>query len=181
MSLSSAFQNLRAGPVVRAGGFGLKDATIRKWVSQGLKLADRETRDTGAPRYDLADAARLFMLDQLTRRARMDSAPAIRAVNCAWTHLALIASHELDALDDPTDAPATPRYELQMLDATENASDPVILLVGSEEYIAQRQADRGLWLSITMDLREIVREARNRLAIELGVDMSHARFDFADA
>ncbi len=146
-----------------------------------LVLGDRSTRETGNPRYDLADCARLFMLHILTKKIRMDARPAIWVVNKAYDYIAEIAEAELQAIGTGA-APDCPRYELMLpamsLDVETN---PEIRLYTDEASIADRESNRGMWCKITMDLREIVRHARNELSCVMGHSLSGLRHDFADA
>lgn len=177
---ADVFRNLRAGPVFKAGR--INDATIRGWIANyGLELGDRAEREAGRPLYDLADCARVFMLHILTKKIHMEAEPAVWIVNKAHTHIAHIAAKELAAIGTG-EAPDCPRYELTMpamsLDVTTN---PEIRLHSSPAAVADRNASRGRWCEIVMDLREIVRHARNELANVQGFSTSGLRHDFADA
>ena len=177
---SDELRHLRAGPVISAGR--MNDATIRGLIAEhGLKLGDREGRETGNPRYDLADCARVFLLHILIKKLRMGSEPAVWAVNAAHAHLGVIAEGELAAIGTG-EAPDCPRYELRLpamsLDAETN---PVIRLYSDPDAISDRDSSRGLWCEIVMDLREIVRGARDALVNRLGHSTSGLRHDFADA
>lgn len=180
MIKSDNLRNLRAGPVIAAGR--MKDVTIRGLVSaHGLKLGDREDREAGNPRYDLADCARVFMLHMLIIKIGMSGETAVWAVNKAYAQLAEIAAGELTAMDSG-EAPDCPRYELRLpamsLDIETN---PDIHLYSSAEAEADRKANRGRWCEIVMDLREIVRGARDALVNQLGHSTAGLRHDFADA
>jgi hypothetical protein len=181
MLTSDTLRNLRAGPVISAGR--MNDATIRTWVANfGLKLGDREGREAGNPRYDLADGARVFMLHLLTKQARMAAEPAVWVVNHASAHLALIAEYELRGIDNPAQPPECPRYILTLpASAFTVETNPEIRLFSDPGAIADRESNRGRWLEIVMDLREIVRAARDNLLSQLGHSTAGLRHDFADA
>jgi hypothetical protein len=160
----------------------MKDVTIRGLVAaHGLKLGDRDARDTGNPRYDLADCARVFMLHMLIIKIGMRGETAVWAVNKAYDHLKMIAEGELAAIDSG-EAPDCPRYELRLpamsLDVETN---PDIRLHSAAEAKADRAENRGRWCEVVMDLREIVRGARDALVNQLGHSTSGLRHDFADA
>lgn len=180
MLKSDDLQNLRAGPVIAAGR--MKDVTIRGLVSEhGLRLGDRETRDAGNPRYDLADSARVFMLHMLMSKVGMSGQSAVWIVNKAYDHLAAIAAIELATIDTGA-APDCPRYELILpIMALRAETNPEIRLHSSPEAVADRAENRGRWGEIVMDLREIVRGARDALVNQLGHSTSGLRHDFADA
>lgn len=180
MITANELRNLRAGPVVRAGR--MNDATIRGLIANHeLKLGDRERREGGNPRYDLADCARVFLLYILTKKLRMSSEPAVWAVNKAHRYLELIAQRELAAIDSG-EAPDCPRYELRLSAMSLDAeTDPEIRLYSDPAAVADRESNRGRWCEIVVDLREIVRGARNQLVNELGYSTAGLRHDFVDA
>ncbi|HUD95068.1 hypothetical protein, partial [Sphingobium sp.] len=173
-------RHLRAGPVLEAGR--MNDATIRGWVARyDLKLGDRAARESGNPRYDLADCARVFMLHILTENLRINGKTAVWIVNKAHVYIGIIAEYELSAIDKGC-APDCPRYILTLPAASLHSEiNPEIRLYGEAAAIADREANRGRWCEIVMDLREIVRHARNALTNVLGHSTSGLRHDFADA
>lgn len=176
MIKSDALRGLRAGPVIAAGR--MKDVTIRGLVAaHGLKLGDRDAREAGNPRYDLADCARVFMLHMLIIKIGMRGETAVWAVNKAYDHLQAIAEGEMAGIDSG-EAPDCPRYELRLpamsLDVETN---PEIRLYSAVDAAEKR----GRWCEIVMDLREIVRGARDALVNQLGHSTSGLRHDFADA
>ena len=180
MIVSDQLRSLRAGPVLEAGR--MNDATIRGWVARyDLRLGDRADREGGNPRYDLADCARIFMLHILTDNVRMSGKAAVWVVNKAHAYIGMIAEHELAAMDQRI-APDCPRYILKLPAASLQAeTDPEIRLYSDPAAIAERDASRGRWCEIVMDLREIVRHARNALTNTLGYSTSGLRHDFVDA
>ncbi|WP_155276389.1 hypothetical protein [Sphingobium yanoikuyae] len=180
MITSNEMRGLRAGPIMEAGR--MNDATVRGWVARyDLKLGDRLSRESGNPRYDLADCARVFMLHILTENLRVNGKIAVWVVNKAHPYIGMIAEHELAAMDKGG-VPACPRYILTlpaaMLDAEVN---PEIRLYSDAAAVADRESNRGRWCEIVMDLREIVRHARNALTNVLGHSTAGLRHDFADA
>jgi len=181
MITSDDLRNLRAGPVIAAGR--MSDATVRGLVANhGLKLGDREARETGNPRYDLADCARVFMLHLLMNKARQPGAAAVWAVNAAYPYISEIAEAELCAIDTG-DAPECPRYEAVLsVFSLDVETNPEIRLWSDPRSVADRESSRGLCGMIVWDLREIVRYARDQLVTELGHSSLHdLRHDFADA
>jgi hypothetical protein len=106
---------------------------------------------------------------------------AVWAVNKAHDHLDEIAAAELDAIDTGA-VPDCPRYIFSLpamsLDAETN---PEIRLFSDPEAVADREDNRGKWCEIVMDLREVVRGARDQLVNRLGFSTSGLRHDFADA
>lgn len=160
----------------------MKDVTVRRLIAaHGLRLGDRDEREAGNPRYDLADASRVFMLHILMMKIGMSGEAATWVVNKAYSHIAVIADAELSAIASGS-APECPRYELKLpamsLDVETN---PEIRLYSAPEAVADRESSRGRWCEIVMDLREIVRGARDALVNELGYSTSILRHDFADA
>lgn len=161
----------------------MNDATIRTYVANfGLEIGDRDTRETGNPRYGLADTACAFMLSLLTKGLQMPARNAVWVVNAARAHLATIAAFELVGIDDPSKPPECPRFILSMpVSAMSAETNPEIRLFSDPGAVADRASNRGPSLEITMDLREIVRGARNNLINELGFSIAGLRHDFADA
>ncbi|WP_176500549.1 hypothetical protein [Sphingomonas sp. HMP9] len=159
----------------------MSDATIRTWVANhGLVLGDRHVRGEGNPRYDLSDCARLFMLHILTKKLRMDSKPAVYAVNSAVEKLTEIAEEETAAIDARR-VPECQRYVMTMSAMSiDSETKPEITLYSDPQAIANRNDSRGLWCEVVIDLREIVRAARDALVNELGYSTSGLSHDFAD-
>lgn len=160
----------------------MNNATIRGWIADyDLELGDRSERGSGNPRYNLADCARVFMLHILTKKIRMDAKVAVWVVNKAQTHIAAIAAAELAAIGTGA-APKCPRYELKLpAMSLDSETNPEIRLYSDPAAIADRESNRGRWCELTMDLREIVRHARDALANELGYSTSNLRHDFYGA
>ena len=180
MLMSDHLRHLRAGPIMAAGR--MKDVTVRRLIAaHDLKLGDRGERESGNPRYDLADAARVFMLHILMMKIGMSGEAATWIVNRAHEHVALIAEAELAAITSGS-APDCPRFELRLpAMALDVPTDPEIRLHSDPDAIADRESNRGRWCEIVMDLREIVRGARDALVAELGHSTFGLRHDFADA
>ena len=180
MFTADKLRDLRAGPVIAAGR--VNDATIRGLVANhDLRLGDREGREVGNPRYDLADCARVLLLHILVKKLRMRSEPAVWAVNKAYEPLALIAERELTAMGTG-EAPDCPRYELRLSAMSlDTETNPEIRLYSDPQAVADRESNRGLMCEIVMDLREIVRSARNELVNGAGHSTDGLRHDFADA
>ncbi|RZF65861.1 hypothetical protein EWE75_04205 [Sphingomonas populi] len=160
----------------------MNDGTLRTWVKvHNLRIGDRADRDAGNPRYDLADCARMVMLDLLVIQAGMPAASAIWATNAAYTHIALIAEAELAAIDSGC-APKCARYILRLpVSAMKTQTNPTIRRFNDPDETSDRESARGLMGEFQMDLREVVRAARDRLAGVLGHSPSELRNDFADA
>lgn len=178
---SDDLRNLRVGPVIAAGR--MNDATIRGMkFEHGLKLGDRDSREIGNPRYDLADCARVFLLHILIKKLRMSSQPAVWAVNKAYSYIFMIAEGELAAIDSGG-VPKCPRYEMRLSAMGLDVEyDPEIRLYSSPEAVAERNSTRGRYGDIVIDLREIVRGARDQLAATLGHSvLTELRHDFMDA
>lgn len=180
MLTSNHFRNLRAGPVVQAGR--MNDATVRGLVAKhGLRLGDRDARDAGNPRYDLADAARLFVLHILMKKIGMAASAAVMAVNEAYDQLKLIAERELEAIDTG-EAPDCPRYLLSFSAMSiDTDTRPDVMLHSDPRAVADRQSKRGGWCNVQMELREIVRQVRNEMANSFGYSIRSLRHDFSDA
>jgi hypothetical protein len=173
--LPSDFRNLRSGPVMEA--VGINSSTVRAWIrNNGFKLGDRESRESGNPRYDLADVARLTMMEFLTDRLGMPAQPAVTTTNFAWDTFALLADAELAAIGERKRSEC-PRL-IMLLERVDGLHRPRIITYA--ELVAETDA-RSSILETRIELREIVRMARDRLAYELGVSTSDFRHDFADA
>jgi hypothetical protein len=173
---SDDFRNLRAGPIIEAGA--VKDSTVRAWIrNNGLEFGDRKDRDFGNPRYGLVDAARLTMMRFLVERLKMPAGPAVATTNFASVQLAILSERELAAIDNPGNAPDGKRM-VMLLDRVDGLHQPEIL---DHRDVMQREGNRGLILETRIDLREIVRMARDRLAMALGQSTSGFRHDFVDA
>ena len=180
MITSDDLRNLRAGPVISAGG--LKDSTVRQLIfSHALRLGDREERESGNPQYDLGDAARIFTLYLLIKKIGMSGKTAVWAVNKAYNHITDIAEAELAAIDSG-ESPECPRYEFMLpAMALDVETNPEIRLHSAPEAVGDRESNRGRWCEIVLDLREIVRGARDNLVSALGHSTIGLSHDFADA
>jgi hypothetical protein len=181
MLTSDQLRNLRAGPV--CAGALVKPGTMRAWIANNeLRLGDREGRESGNPRYDLADCARLTMLGELSD-AGMAAASAVWIVNKAWDYFITIAERELRGIDDTSQAPDCPRYILSVpISAFTSETNPTIRLWSHPDEVAERNDTRGVWMVFRAELREIVRRARDVLiTVGLGESLAGLRHDFADA
>ncbi len=172
--ISDEFRNLRAGAVTSAAG--VKDSTMRAWIrNNGLILGDREKRESGNPRYDLVDAARLTLMRFLFERLMMPAGGAVALVNAASDHFIVLADAELKALDTPGSSSEGRRY-VMLVDRIEEANKPWIGLHDDP----WASSDRAPILEIRIELREVVRMARDRLASIVGISFASLRHDFAD-
>ena len=99
MKKSEQFQNLRGGTVYAAAT--VHPGTARAWVANnGLRVGTRNDPQ-GHPRYDLADATRLLLMQFLTARHGMQAQAAADIVNGVHGHIGMSAGAYLDQLDDP--------------------------------------------------------------------------------
>lgn len=176
---SDDLRNLRVGPILKATG--MNGATIRGLVAlHGLRLGDRDNRDSGAPRYDLADCARLTLLFILMKNIKMPGGPAVFAVNKVYGEISEIAEAELAAIDSQSVA-ACPRYIMTLTGLlTEQEMAPQVMLHSSFGARLKREQPRGDLCEIVTELREVVRFARDRLASVVGVPAEALNNDFAD-
>lgn len=159
MLTSNHLQNLRAGPVMRAGG--VKDGTVRAWRMNNNLTVGREPMGGGYPRYDLADAARLTMMRYLMERLQMPAQAAATTTNAAHSIFALLAMHEFQAIDCPEGAARPERY-VMVLDRVDETFAPEI-------YPEDRLAARGSRiLEVRVQLNELVELARDNLVAAIG-------------
>lgn len=172
MSKSDQLRNLLAGPLYDAAS-PVKGGTVRAWVANNeLRLGDREGRDVGKPRYDLADAARLLLMHWLTSRQAMNAQVAADMTNAAWAHIAMLSDIELEAMDIGG-APAMPRFILSF-DRVDGEHRPMIAPYSHSDH------PRAPIMETRIELRELVRFARDRLCMVLGVEFSGLHHEFAD-
>jgi hypothetical protein len=162
MLKSDNMRNLLGGPLYDAAS-PVKGGTVRAWVANnGLRLGDREERDAGKPRYDVADVARLLLMHWLTSRQTMSAKVAADMTNAAWQHIAVLSDIELAAMD-VGGAPEMPRY-IMSYDRVDGMHRPTIA------HYSQSNHPRGPIMETRIELRELVRMARDRLCMVVGVD-----------
>jgi len=169
---SDNMRNLLGGPLYDAAS-PVKGGTVRAWVANNeLRLGDREERDAGKPRYDMADVARLLLMYWLTSRQAMSAQVAADMTNAAWQHIAVLSDIELAAMD-VGGAPQMPRYILSF-DRVDGMHRPTIA------HYSQSNHPRGPIMETRIELRELVRMARDRLCMVVGVDFKGLHHEFAD-
>lgn len=165
-------RNLLGGPLYDAAS-PVKGGTVRAWVANNeLRLGDREERDAGKPRYDMADVARLLLMNWLTSRQAMSAQVAADMTNAAWQHIAVLSDIELAAMD-VGGTPQMPRYVLSF-DRIDGMHRPTIT------HYSQSNHPRGPIMETRIELRELVRMARDRLCMVVGVDFKGLHHEFAD-
>ena len=165
------------GTIIYLAG-GVEGRTTRAWVGiNGLKLGDREERDRGHPLHGLPDAARVLLMRFLTQRLAMKAQAAADITNASSETIELICDHELASIDNLGRRPTAPRYILSF-DRVDGMHRPTIARF-DDEAVANKS--RGPIMETRVELREVVRMARDNLVSALGFSTKDLPHDFADA
>jgi hypothetical protein len=162
---SAKLQNLRLGPVLHAAGFREEGAPrVHAWRTNNHLRIGRHVPG-GNRRYDLADAARLFLMYSLSERYTVPAQPAVDLVNQAFEQIEQLAECHYRMIDTGEQIEVK-RWAIEVY-STDGSLRPEIEL---EEVLAQSDAYSDLYIRPPrIRLYRFVEAAREKLASAIGI------------